>query len=262
MKRYLILLFFIFATSLVFISCSDDTTDPTDGGGTPTKGSVAITSNPAGAQIFQGATNTNKVTPDSIVNLDAGTINFTLKLAGFRDTTFAAVVEAGRRKSYSINLRSSAILALFGSPNPIRIWETTGTGATQPSGLILATGQAVSVADENIDIYYYSSTSAYELRSAHFSTGKTRNTYFKMGTAANAGLDDHIQAPAFDNTWVQQLDLSASKETEVETHYFFMYDQDGHYSKVKIILGGGTPGNPAFADLTWYYNQTAGDRNF
>lgn len=55
-------------------------------------GSVYLESSPAGAQIFLEGINTNKITPSTIENLDEGSHQFTLKLSGYKDTTFSVNV--------------------------------------------------------------------------------------------------------------------------------------------------------------------------
>ena len=48
-----------------------------------------------------------------------------------------------------------------------------------------------------------------------------------------------------------------------ETNYVFLYDHDGHYSKIKIVnYGGGNPGDPAWVEVQWLYNKTLGDVRF
>jgi hypothetical protein len=49
-----------------------------------------------------------------------------------------------------------------------------------------------------------------------------------------------------------------------ESNYVFLYDQDGHYSKIKIVSFGGTGtlGDPAWVKVQWYYNNTALDNRF
>ena len=47
------------------------------------------------------------------------------------------------------------------------------------------------------------------------------------------------------------------------SNYVFLYDHDGHYSKLKIVnSGGGVPGEPAWVEVQWYYNNTLLDNRF
>ncbi|MDZ7626414.1 MAG: hypothetical protein U5J96_18460 [Ignavibacteriaceae bacterium] len=48
-----------------------------------------------------------------------------------------------------------------------------------------------------------------------------------------------------------------------EPNYVFLYDHDGHYSKIKIVSwGGGVPGEPAWVEVQWYYNEVQLDKRF
>ena len=59
--------------------------------GKPT-GKIIIESNPPGAEIYLLGTKTDKVTPDSIDQLDSGEYEITLKKANYRDTTLNITV--------------------------------------------------------------------------------------------------------------------------------------------------------------------------
>jgi hypothetical protein len=227
---------------LFIVSCEDTTTNPEET--TPTTGTLVVQSTPAGAQIWVDGTNTGKVTPDSVKNLSAGTHSFTLKLDGYKDTAQTGVsITAGQITTKNITLTRAA--STFG---PVRLWETTGTTAAQPSGLDLSTGTAygISSADnDKVDIYY--SSNGFIIRSANGSSGMTRETYFKNGGATN--INDGIDSPAKDGTWATQM-------TDRETNYWFLFDADQHYSKIKITsYGGGTPGNPAWVEVQLIYNE-------
>ena len=129
------------------------------------------------------------------------------------------------------------------------IWETTGTGANQPSGLDLSAGVAKSSSNADIDIYYYSSSSTFEIRSS-----TSRSTSFKVGTSLN--LFDGVSSSLATNAW-------DTKMGDRETNYVFLFDADSHYSKLLIkSYGGGTPGNPAYVIVQWIYNSKANDVRF
>ncbi|MDP4175775.1 MAG: PEGA domain-containing protein [Bacteroidota bacterium] len=245
MRKYLYTIFLLIPLLFIASCSSNDTTGPV----TATKGSVFITSNPSGAQVWQNGSNTNKVTPDSITGLDAGTYNFTLKLTGYKDTLVAATVTAGQTTTLSVNMTSSATLTTYNA----RIWETNAPGPNQPSGLSLSLGQAISLAGTDkakSDIIYESVK--YIIRSASgWSANLTRETFFKQGTGTD--LLDKVASPLKDASWVTQM-------TDRETNYFFLYDADKHYSKLKIIGYGTTP--LAYVDLQWIYNGTVDDPRF
>ncbi len=195
-------------------------------------------------------TNTTKTTPDSILNLNTGNNTVKLVLSGFSDTTFTVNIIANTKITRSITfpLKTSS----FG---PVRIYETIGTTTLQPSGLDLSTGTAygISSADKDkVDIFY--SSSGFVVTSAHTGSGMTRQTFFKIGTSTN--LNDGISSSVKDGTWSTSI-------ADTVTRYVFLYDHDFNYSKLKISgRGGGTPGNPAWVDVTWIYNKTINDRRF
>ncbi|QQS36669.1 MAG: PEGA domain-containing protein [Ignavibacteriales bacterium] len=242
-KLFLILMLGVLG---VFISSCESTDDPV----TPAEtGSVFISSTPSGAQIWVHGVDSGKVTPNTISNLSAGTHQFTLKLAEFLDTTFSITVVANQTQNPSITLNEALNYTVYQDT----IWETVGTSASQPSGLDLSTGMAYGVSSANkmdVDIYY--SSNGFLVQSANLNTtnGLTRVTQFRAGTSGT--LSDGTNSPLVSSgTWTNNVG-------DRETNYFFLYDDDGHYSKAKITaFGGGTPGNPAFVVITWWYNNAA-----
>ena len=248
MKK-LLLIPIVMLLGLFIVSCSDSTTDPVDT--TPTTGTLVVQSTPAGAQIWVDGTNTGKVTPDSVKNLTAGTHSLTLKLDGYKDTVQTSIsITAGSTTTRTITLTRAA--STFG---PVRLWETTGTTAAQPSGLDLSTGTAygISSADNaKVDVYY--SSTGFVVRSANAATGLTRVTSFKVGGGTN--LNDGVDSELAAGTW-------ASSMGDREPNYVFLFDNDQHYSKLKITsFGGGTPGNPAWVEVQFIYNEQANSRVF
>lgn len=245
----LILIPMVLLLGLLIVSCEDSTTEP---GGTTT-GALFVQSTPVGAQIWVDGTNSGKVTPDTIKNLSAGNHALTLKLDGYKDTIQASVsITAGQTTSRNITLTRAA--STFG---PVRIWETTGTDTTQPSGLDLSTGNAYGIGSsssnrDKVDIYY--SSSGFVVRSASAATGLTRVTSFFVGSGTN--LTDGTDSPLATGSWASQMG-------DRETNYVFLFDNDSHYSKLKITnFGGGTPGNPAWVEVTYIYNEQANSRVF
>jgi len=253
MKKLIYLTLFLIA-GLILVSC-DSTDDPI----TPTpdpKGNVFVSSVPSGAQIWINGVNSNKVTPDTVKNLDPAVYNLTLKLQDYNDTTFAVSV-SGNQTSVVTNVQlvSNIILDSFG---PVRLWETVGTTAAQPSGLDLSSGMAYGVAATNpdranVDIYYTST--GFVVQSSDISPNMSRVTKFRVGSASN--LNDGVDSPLHTaGTWTNNM-------TDRETNYVFLHDNDGHYSKLKIVaFGGGTPGNPAWVEVEWLYNKTTNDNRF
>jgi hypothetical protein len=254
MKK-LILLFIIPFAAFIFTSC--DTTDDTV---TPTvKGNIFITSNPAGAQIWLDGVNTSQVTPDTIKNLDEDVYNVTLKLTDYNDATFSVSVTSGQTSNLTnVVLVSNIITTLFG---PVRIYETEGTTAQQPSGLDLSSGMAWGVSSDSsglVDIYYSTSGTGgqgFLVQSADLNPLLIRETDFFVGSSDN--IFDEVDSPEQNvGTWTNNIE-------DREANYVFLYDHDGHYSKLKIVnSGGGVPGEPAWVEVQWYYNNTLLDNRF
>lgn len=251
MKKLIYLLLFV-AAGLVLVSC-DSEDDPI----TPAEpGSIFVSSIPSGAQIWINGVNTNRFTPDTVKNLDPAVYSVTLKLTDYNDTTFSASVSSNETTVVTnVQLVSNVMLESFG---PVRLWETIGTTAAQPSGLDLSTGMAYGIAATNpdrlnVDIYYTST--GFVVQSADLATSMSRVTKFRVGTSSN--LNDGVDSPlSTSGTWTNSM-------LDTETNYVFLYDDDGNYSKLKIVdIGGGTPGNPAWVEVEWIYNKTADDNRF
>jgi len=251
MKKLILLLIIPFL-GLLITSC-DSTDDPTSPPAV-TEGGIYLTSNPAGAQIWIDGVNTNLSTPDTVLNVDTGVRNVTLKLQDYIDTTFAISVTADQISIVTnIVMVSNIITTLYG---PVRIYEVVGTDTTQPSGLDLSSGMAYGVSSSqngSVDIYY--SSNGYLVQSANLYPGLIRETDFFVSDSTN--LFDGADSPLINTgTWTNNIG-------DRESNYVFLYDHDGHYSKLKIVTwGGGNPGEPAWVEVQWYYNETALDNRF
>lgn len=99
MKKILIQVLILCLTS--FYSCVDEiVVDPVE-----PNGKIILNSEPQEAQIFLLGTNTGKVTPDSISNLEEGNYQIALRKTGFLDTAFTASVYEGLPTSLNIILK-------------------------------------------------------------------------------------------------------------------------------------------------------------
>jgi len=233
-------------------SCSDTTTNPP-----PVEtGSIFINSTPVGALITVDGTSTQKVTPDSVTGLSTGNHTILLTLTGFNDTTFTVNVEANQQTTKQITLK-----AALSHYSHVKIYETAGTDSTQPSGLDLSSGNAYGLSSSNkgkVDIYYSTSGTGgvpYLVQSADLYPNLTRHTafYISNGTDINDGEDSPNSALS---GWTDNM-------SDRENHYVFLYDEDGHYSKLIITdFGGGSGGVPAWVEVEWYYNNAGADTNF
>lgn len=246
----LILFLLIPFTALMITSCdtSDDPITPTP------DGNIFVSSNPAGAQIWIDGSNTLKTTADTIKNVNEGVHLITLKLQDYRDTTFSISVIGGQTSVVSnVTLVTNIFTELYG---PIKIYETTGTSANQPSGLDLSSGNAWGVSSDSsgvVDIYY--SSSGFLVQSANLYTGLIRETDFFVSSATGLfdGADSQLRNTG---TWTNNIG-------DRENNYVFLYDHDGNYSKLKIVnWGGGVIGEPAWVEVQWIYNKTLLDNRF
>ena len=245
-------LIFLLIIPLMLLITSCDSNDPITQ--TP-EGNIYITSSPAGAAIWIDGLNTSKTTPDTVTGVDQGARSVTLKLQDYRDTTLTISVNEGQTTIVGpVVLVSDIVITLFG---PVKIYETSGTSASQPSGLDLSTGLAhgVSSPEANlVDIYY--SSDGYLVQSADLYGTLIRETDFFVSSGTN--LFDEVDSPLRNTgTWTKNIG-------DRENNYVFLYDHDGHYSKMKIVNrgGGGGPGDPSWVDIQWYYNNTNLDNRF
>lgn len=255
MKKYYIISFVVLL-SIILASCSDNTTNPPAVG---EKGSIFISSSPTGAAISVDGTNQNKITPDSVTDLSAGPHTVSLSLSGYKDTSFTVTVVANLQTTKNVTLVSSLDVTTFG---PVKIYESADPSANDPSGLDLSTGNAIAIstADSvNCDIYYSTTGvggQGYLVQSASLNNHMHRETFFKVGTSTD--LNDHVSSATYplNGPWTNFI-------ADTETNYVFLYDDDGHYSKLVITdMGGGTPGNPAWLEVKWIYNNTGADTRF
>ena len=102
-------------------------------------GSILLESSPAGAQIFLEGANTNKVTPATIQNLNEGRYQFTLKLNGYKDTTFSANIVKNQQVDTNITLTrqiNTGSLFLQSTPVGAHIFvEGLNTNKITPSNI-------------------------------------------------------------------------------------------------------------------------------
>ena len=250
-----ILLFIIAFAALLITACNTNNNTITP---QPDPGNIYVTSNPAGAQIWLDGVNTAQVTPDTIKNLDEGVYNVTLKLTDYNDATFSVSVISGQTSDLTnIVLVSNLMKTLFG---PVKIYESFGTTSSEPSGLDLSSGRAWGVSSDSsglVDIYYFSDSSGttFLVQSADLYPHLIRETEFQVGSGSNL-FDGEDSPDKNTGTWTNNI-------SSTESNYVFLYDHDGHYSKLKIVnWGGGVPGEPAWVEVQWYYNDTLLDNRF
>jgi hypothetical protein len=257
MRKYIFLPLALILGILI-ASCSDNSTNPP---AVTEQGSFYLTSTPDSAQIWLNGQNTNKVTPDSVTSLEPNDYTVTLKYNGYRDTSFTVTVVANQQTVKFIQMVSTLSLTTFG---PVRIYETANTTASQPSGLVLSSGSAYGVSGANkdsVDIYYSTTGTGgqgYLIQSADLNTtqGLTRHTAFKVGSSNN--LNDGVDSPnSALSGWTNYM-------FDDETNYVFLYDEDGHYSKLIITNShqGSGQNDPSWVEVKWLYNNNGADQRF
>jgi hypothetical protein len=246
MKKYFLLFSLAALLSITFIACDDDSTGPDPVGPT---GSLRIESSPTGATVFIDGTNRG-TTNTTVQNVAVGTRSVRLELEGYRDTTISVVIEEDLETLRQVTLTPSVTAPSLMEYGPVRIYESFGTGAGQPSGLDLSAGTAISSTNPATDLFYFTNSnfSIHEIRS-----GGTRTTSFFIGSSTN--LDDGEDSPLAVPSW-----LSAVPDRE--SNYFFAYDADQHYSKIKIVNFSANNEQPAWIEVEWYYNETENDNRF
>lgn len=219
-------------------------------------GAIYLRSNPSGAEVFVDGLATGEVTPTAIGSIVPGqNYNLLLKLNNYYDTTFVVNLSIGEERFINVDLVSQTPLnlSLYG---PVRIYETAGTTGNEPTGLDLSNGMAYGInSTQNglIDIYY--SSNGFLIQSANLYPSLIRETDFLIGSSDN--LFDEQDSPLRNTgTWTNNI-------SDREYNYVFLYDYDGHYSKLKIVdWGGGVPGEPAWVEVQWYFNETTLDNRF
>jgi hypothetical protein len=251
MNRNYFIIPLLLIMGLFLASCTSNSNNPVTANPV---GNIYVTSTPTGAQILLDGTNTGKTTNDTLKNVSVGNHTIALVLANYTDTTTVNTVSVSDGATITVT-RTLAINKDITAYGPVRVWESADPLATDPSGLVLKSGQAVSIGAATfgpVDIYYNSNGFVVEQAFGHNSTG--RKTSFFVGTSSN--LNDSVSSPAALSTWVTKIN-------DTETNYFFLFDADSHYSKMKITsMGGGTPGNPAWIEVQWLYNNKANDQRF
>jgi hypothetical protein len=250
-KHYFFLLLLIFG--LLLTSCKSKSNDIINNPiTTKSVGNIYISSVPASAQIWLDGTNTGKITPDSINNINASTHIVILKLTDYLNDTVSVNVQDGSHITLNRTLLSDKSITNYG---PITIWAATVDSIAFPRGIILKTGRSsllTSGGKDSVDIYYSSNGLVITTPSSSINN---RKTSFFVGLSTN--LNDNVESPTVLDSWVAQVQNS-------ETNYFFLFDSDSCYSKMIITADslGGASGSPAWIKVQWLHNNKPNDRRF
>lgn len=253
MKFNKLIMLCMLVTGLLLTSCdeSSDPVEPED-----SMGKLAVFSTPAGAKIYLDGTDTNLLTPDT-VEAEAGLYNLRLEAEDYQDTTFSISISANQIGVVNVSLKEDRELTFYGE---VTIYETLNSTVNQPSGIDLSTGVAQGIAESNnerdkIDVYY-SSNEGRIVRSSHLVQQidpLTRITYFYVGNSTN--INDGINSPIRDASWEYGMD-------DEEDNYTFLHDNDGHYSKLRIVERGTANNGVQWLKVEWWFNEKNDNRNF
>lgn len=212
---------------------------------------TSVISSPSGITFYLDNGTALYTTPKTFYGLAAGDHSF--KFIDGTDTSLIHryLVTAGVD---TINYTS------YYTYTDVQMWATNYP--TGPAALILSTGQAISFNNSNkryMDIYYNYADS--KLRSAFLSIDPEllRKTYFYQGASAN--IEDGVDAVTYSSTSSLWTDRMPDRDT---THYYFVYDNDGHYSKLLVTSAGGTglTGDYSWVKVKWYYKAITGAKGF
>lgn len=137
MKTKTYVLITIASTMLLFLSSCKDKENPTETGIVENQ-IIYIASTPAGAEIWLDEANSGKLTPDTL-RTTVASHKFTLKLTGYRDTTFST---SGKKDTLKVSFGPIA-QGFFISSNPAGaqiLIDGTNTNALTPCLVISTAG--------------------------------------------------------------------------------------------------------------------------
>jgi hypothetical protein len=249
MKRLLLLLP-VLMLAFILASCEDTGTDPDPVG----KGSISLSSTPTGATILVNNQPSGKVTPAVITDLDPGSVNVTLQLSGYHDTTFSVTVTENFETPKHVELTQNA--PQLTTYTGVKIFERASNSF---SGVDLSAGSVMGSGDENTDFFYVGLVGSNRvISSQHLRTpvpSVTRTTRFNNTSSTN--LNDGNDSPVYLNTAAQW-----TFEKMDDGNYAFVYDQDNHYSKIKITGSGQDGQFDRWITVDIIYNNTVNDVRF
>lgn len=124
------ILFSFIVTTLILVTCVENHV-------LPSFGSIFITSDPIGAEIFLDGENTGKVTPDSLIELLSGSYTIQIKKQDFFDSTFVADVNENSNYNFNIIMKETkpqGEIVLTSEPSGAQIFlNDQNTGEKTPA---------------------------------------------------------------------------------------------------------------------------------
>lgn len=129
--------FIILCSMFLLYSCIDEQVIVENK--TKATGLLVINSEPDSAKIFFLGTDTKKVTSDSIGGLESGTYDVTLKLDGYRDTTFLVTILNDHKTTKNIVLEEKQVGSVHVTSDPTGaqiIFAGKNTSKRTPDSLV------------------------------------------------------------------------------------------------------------------------------
>lgn len=217
------------------------------------RGGIDLRSFPDTAYIYVDGIYTHKATRDSVIDLEPGDYLVTLKRFGYTDTSFSVTVTKGACQQLYIVLAPHQVLD---SAGPATLFWSDGVVEQKPSGLVLATGLAFNINQkDSVDFFYFKNDGV--LMSPHYVTNRNKKSFFLPTNYYD--LKDGLSVPKRytqgDSDWKDTLPDST-------TGYFYVYDSNKHYSKIKITKWTNSRTDSASIIINGYYNLFADSLSF
>ncbi len=255
MKKHYILIPVLFFLAFALAACSDSTSDPVGSSPVAAKGSAKITTFPLGAKVFIDGAAVSYTTPYQYDSLTPGwhkvKVEFTLRIfsASFsKDDSTVTINDSVNVTSSTVASKTITAYNLNATYTDKTVYETNAPASVGGSAVILATGTVTTFPNTAMDIYFRSTDS---LISAIFSnrTDIKRETYFHEGGAIASFDDETINPPVYsstDATWKEGMPYND------QAKFYWLYNDDGHYSKVKVT-SFGKASDYAYSTLAWKF---------
>lgn len=254
MKKFSLLVPLVLALAFIMASCSDSTTNPTD---TPVaaKGSVSVTTFPLGAAVSIDGSATTFAAPHQFDSLTAGAhvvkVSFKVIRYSYLDTIKVSYTDTVTVQSGVVASRTYSAYTLQNLYSDRKVYETNDPSSSDPSGLILSSGTTTSFSaatSASMDLYFRSTDSLISAINSSRS-GIVRETYF-YPSGSKSFDDETINPPLYtpsDAKWKEGMPYNDT------TQFYWLFDDDGNFSKAKISGTGKNTSNYTWVTLTWKY---------
>jgi hypothetical protein len=254
MKKHFLLASFMLAFALLVASCSDSTTNPTDTT-VAAKGSISVTTFPLSAAVSVDGSTTTFAAPHQFDSLTAGThvvkVSFKVIRYSYLDTIKVSYTDSVTVQSGVVTSRSYSAYTLQNLYSDRKIYETNDPSLSDPSGLILSSGTTTSFSSGTsnaMDLYFRSTDSLISAINSS-KAGIIRETYFYP--SGSKSFDDETMNPPLytltDTKWKEGMPYNDT------TQFYWLFDDDGNFSKAKITATGKNTSNYTWVTLTWKY---------